>query len=305
MLFAAGAIGIALYFGVFNQQDLKNLGDQLRDGFGEMMGTDPFAGSSVDSGGNGTVYRWRSNNGKGGLKLEILNALDDDWQPFFAQAVSDWESGTPDALSLSTTQVSVESACSQVEGKMKVCNGNYGDTGWRGINELILTSTKKIVSSVAKMNTFYLDRRASNDDKQYTMCHEIGHGFGLPHTDENFMNNALGNCLDYSNNPSPNLKPGQINFDKLVKVYGEVGSQRLRGRNLAQNFAQVHTISSPEMVPERAKIFFHQKVQSFRVGFENDGWVLLRRHPLGEVHAIDIGDGYHGHVNILLAHEQD
>ena len=281
------AVGVGLYFGFFSRQDIQNFGDSLRDGFGN----DPFAASA---GGNGTVYQWRRSNGRGGLHLEILNALDDDWQAYFETAVADWQSGTPDALTLSTTRITAESICEQEEGVMKVCNGKYGDTGWRGVNELILTTANRIVSSVAKMNEFYLTSSASGYDKQYTMCHEIGHGFGLPHTDENFMNTPLGDCLDYSNNPSPNLKPGQINYDKLASVYGVVGGRRL-------NPAGAIFKSSNEKVLERAKNTFRDKLHAFQVGIQNEGWTRIRQHSLGEVHVTDLGDGYRGHVNILLA----
>lgn len=43
--------------------------------------------------------------------------------------------------------------------------------------------------------------------------------FGLPHTDENFYNKNLFNCLDYTNDPSENLLPGEVNMVKLKEVY--------------------------------------------------------------------------------------
>ena len=39
------------------------------------------------------------------------------------------------------------------------------------------------------------------------------------HTDENFDNPDLGNCLDYTSKPSNNLHPGQINFQALQDLY--------------------------------------------------------------------------------------
>ena len=50
---------------------------------------------------------------------------------------------------------------------------------------------------------------------------EIGHGFGLPHTDENPRNRDLGNCLDYTNTPENNLRPGEVNFARLRQIYLE------------------------------------------------------------------------------------
>jgi hypothetical protein len=110
----------------------------------------------------------------------MVNALDDTWQDEFKLAIDDWENGTPDPLTLTVTRGEVDYVCTQQDGVQKVCSGNYGDTGWLGINE-ILKIREEIQSSVAKMNEYYL-RNADNPKRQYTMCHEIGHGFGLPHT---------------------------------------------------------------------------------------------------------------------------
>jgi hypothetical protein len=75
-----------------------------------------------------------------------------------------------------------------------------------------------IVTSVAKMNEYYL-YNAEYANRQYTMCHEIGHGFGLPHTDENMHNSDMGNCLDYTSTPANNIHPGDVNFDRLASMY--------------------------------------------------------------------------------------
>ncbi|KAI2512283.1 hypothetical protein MHU86_2159 [Fragilaria crotonensis] len=147
---------------------------------------DPFNGVNT-----GNANRW--NNKGAGLQLEVLNALESKWDALFSVAIKNWDSGNPDALTLSVSKVSVDKDCSQVTGKLKVCNGDYGDTKWRGINQVII-SNGFIVSSSARLNEFYL-ATADESQRQYTICHEIGHGFGLPHTDENFYNADLGNCM--------------------------------------------------------------------------------------------------------------
>lgn len=58
----------------------------------------------------------------------------------------------------------------------------------------------------------------------YSPCFEhsslfTGHGFGLPHTDENFNNKNQGNCLDYTNSPESNMHPGDVNFARLATMY--------------------------------------------------------------------------------------
>lgn len=137
----------------------------------EFADEDPFSQLGPDE-----VYKWRTNNN--GLQLEVLNALDDLWFPFFYRAVSEWDDGNPDAVDLKTSRVNPDSACKTVAGVLKVCNGNYGETAWRGINKLLLENDS-IYASAARMNEFYF-RGEDVDQRQYTMCHEIGHGLGLP-----------------------------------------------------------------------------------------------------------------------------
>ena len=62
-----------------------------------------------------------------------------------------------------------------MDGVMVVCNANFGATGWVGINEIIFSGQQEIVSSVSKMNEYYL-LNAEYDHRRYTMCHELGHG---------------------------------------------------------------------------------------------------------------------------------
>lgn len=52
------------------------------------------------------------------------------------------------------------------------------------------------------------------------------HGFGLPHTDENFFNEDLGNCMDFWSTTENNQSPDESTFEFLKVVYGEVGTQR-------------------------------------------------------------------------------
>ncbi len=112
----------------------------------------------------------------------MVNALDDTWQTEFSTAMNDWENGNPDSLTLTITRAEVDYTCKEIEGVQKVCSANFGDTGWLGLNVLTTLSVSgEILTSVAKMNEYYL-RNAEVEERQYTMCHELGHGFGLPHT---------------------------------------------------------------------------------------------------------------------------
>jgi hypothetical protein len=130
----------------------------------------------------------RSNNNGNGIQLDILSALDDSWQSTLQVAVANWDAGYPiDSLTLSITRVAYEIDCEGVPSTLKVCNGDYGPTRWRGVNDVLLNRrTNTIISSSAKMNEYYLQNKGG-DKKVYNMCHELGHGFGLPHWDEDLI----------------------------------------------------------------------------------------------------------------------
>jgi hypothetical protein len=95
--------------------------------FADFAREDPFNQTTPDQ-----ADRWR-NNGSG-LSLEVVNALEDKWYEFFYKAISDWDAGSPDVLSLTTSVRSPDSTgrCASLDGKIKVCNFDYGPTNWRG-----------------------------------------------------------------------------------------------------------------------------------------------------------------------------
>ena len=68
------------------------------------------------------------------VQNDKVNALDDQWVAFFEKTVQDWENGNPDALILTTLTINPDWNCKAVRGEMKAYNGDYGETGWRGVN---------------------------------------------------------------------------------------------------------------------------------------------------------------------------
>lgn len=153
----------------------------------------------------GEVNFWDMDGNYHGLTLQVLNNLEEgsDWHQYFDTSVIDWNDGTPDAVNLYLRYSAYDADCRAVRKAMKVCNGNYGPTDWRGVNQILLQD-EYIITSLAKMNDYYLEG-TNMAQKQYTMCHELGHGLGLGHTDENFYNKDLGNCMDYTEKPQNNM----------------------------------------------------------------------------------------------------
>lgn len=137
------------------------------------------------------------------------------------------------------------------------------------------------------------------------MCHEIGHAFGIPHSDEDFDNEDLGNCMDYTNNFAYSSHPDNSNYEFLVELYGVVQgsavararSRLLRGRTSlysdVQNKMPDHT--REEMVRVLAKL--EKPMGGSRV---EDGWRLLHRNEYSMEHEIDLGDGYKLRSHMLM-----
>jgi hypothetical protein len=101
------------------------------------------------------------------LQLVVENALEDSWTPYLEEYVSEWDQGSPDALELSVQRVSVDSSCQPSTGVLKICNGDYGNTDWIGVN-YNMVQNGFIIHSVSQMNDYHLNNM-NDDDKRYTM----------------------------------------------------------------------------------------------------------------------------------------
>lgn len=207
---------------------------------------------------NSTQVWAHSNNGDGNgiLKLEILNALDEDWQTLFDTVIQDWSQSS--VLDLYPKRVDVDYQCSRVQGAMKICNANFGETGYLGFNEVEYMGNV-ILSSVAQMNEYYL-YNADDTQRQYTLCHELGHGFGLPHTDENPYNTDLGNCMDYTLKPENNLHPGESNFQRLASMYMDTRQDENIGQQQQQYISEQYEQQQQQQYdPEQSNYYYQDQ----------------------------------------------
>lgn len=179
------------------------------------------------------------------------------------------------------------------------------------------------------MNEYYLFYD-EEDAKQYTLCHgtydnnlgnfclghfysrndisyrilnaatntELGHAFGLAHTDEIFGNEDLGNCLDYTDNFEVNKHPDVSNYEALLDLYGPVGDRRWL-RPSSSNSPRQRDLS-PSLWQK-----MHDEVQKLAARLDDnaheDGWKLLHRTRHGEEHELEFDGGYKVRVHMLLA----
>ena len=175
---------------------------------------------SADHSWNG--YHWaRSSNP---VQLTLGDNMSSSWDPYLAAAAADWDQSSVLRVSVGQGHTSKKN-CRPADGAIEVCNGAYGYNGWLGVAQ-IWVSGKHITAGSARMNDSYFSTStySSSAWKQLVLCQEVGHIFGLDHQDENFDNQPLGTCMDYSNDPVPNQHPDAHDYAELESIYQHLDS---------------------------------------------------------------------------------
>ncbi|MCM8557645.1 hypothetical protein [Sphingomicrobium sediminis] len=186
-------------------------------------------------------YRWGPGNEPVTLELsyKFSAATEAKWLPYYSQAsynaIEKWDSNSQSPLTLiekGEAAGKTSAGCEPIAGEIIVCADEYGtNQGWVGIAQ-IWASGDQITQATAKMNDSYYEYNSFYDtpgQREFVMCHEIGHTFGLGHLDTNFNNGNLGSCMDYTSNPAgppDNRDPGQVDWDVLNSstMYGAADS---------------------------------------------------------------------------------
>jgi hypothetical protein len=270
-----------------------------------------------DPPGLNSTSKWQT-NGQDYLQIQLYNSFDDKYTAYFDEYVDKWNSGSPDVLNLSSVRMTPDSTCPPYTGKINTCNNNFGKTDWRGITALV-TENNYVIHAVVKMNDYYLDKEGDLYRK-YTMCHELGHSFGLPHTDENYYNLDRGDCMDYTTRPRNNLLPGQYNFDLLAEMYGpaeyanatknDTGSlfdtTVFPGASTFRNwFDEDKNSTGRKLASSEVKEKYQVALHDIENGDNHATFPTLNIKPLsrGSKHAsydVDLGEGYQLLVHKLL-----
>jgi hypothetical protein len=160
------------------------------------------------------------------------NTTSGEWGLSLDRAWFDWNA----SVLKNTTEIGLSAAnCDPTAGRVEVCHDEYGDNGWLGIASILITRGRDghITQAVVKLNEPYFNLPGYDTDawRTFVMCQEAGHTFGLGHQDENFSNDNLGSCMDYTNDPSGtvygqlnNEHPNQHDFDELEAIYAHLNS---------------------------------------------------------------------------------
>ncbi len=142
---------------------------------------------------------WHWNRGGSTVTIQIYNTT--TYRAEANRAVADWNNRTL----LSLPQVSSHTDIS-------LFDGNYGATGYGGLAEIISYSGSHITHGHARLNYYY---SYSSNGKQGVLCQEVGHLFGLTHSND-------GGCMGmgYWYNTDPNhYTIVQHNIDDIYNKY--------------------------------------------------------------------------------------
>lgn len=157
--------------------------------------------------------------------LKLGDNVSSAWDAHLATASADWSQSSV----LDTTVVpgtKTPKTCRPTTGRVEVCNSKYGSNGWLGIAS-IWASGDHITQGTVKVNDTYFSTPNYNTPawRQFVMCQEVGHTFGLDHQDVTFGNPNLGSCMDYTSDPDgppSNEHPNQHDYDQLEAIYAHL-----------------------------------------------------------------------------------
>lgn len=163
--------------------------------------------------------------------LKIGDNVSSVWDARLAMASVDWSASSVLDAVVVPGQSNAKN-CRATIGRVEVCNKTYGNNGWLGIAS-IWTSGNHITQGTVKLNDTYFNTAKYNTTawRQFVVCQEVGHTFGLDHQDVNFTNQNLGTCMDYTNDPdgtifgqSDNQHPNAHDYDELGIIYAHLDS---------------------------------------------------------------------------------
>lgn len=188
-----------------------------------------------------STYHWARHNNPFTLKLAL--SMPTWWHPFVVTASNDWSQS--DVLDTTLILGSNDPAvCNPVSGRVEVCTSFYGNTGWLGVAQIWITGGTHITQATVKINDTYFHAPQYNNSayRQFVMCQEVGHTFGLGHVNENFGDPNTGSCMDYTNDPDgtingqlSNLSPNAHDFQQLQTIYAHHDAMTTVGNSTAAN----------------------------------------------------------------------
>ena len=161
--------------------------------------------------------------------LKLGDNVSTVWDKYLVTSSLDW-SVSAELDTAVVAGMANPKTCRAVTGRVEVCNSKYGNNGWLGIAS-IWVSGSHITKATTKLNDTYFNTAKYNTPawRQFVMCQEIGHTFGLDHQDEIFNNLNMGTCMDYTSDPDgtiagqpDNQHPNVHDYEQLSLIYAHL-----------------------------------------------------------------------------------
>lgn len=175
------------------------------------------------------TYHWSKPGAQ--VTAPVVMNISGAWPNYASRVMSDWNASGVIESPWSYGAITSVKRCASATGKIEVCNAKYGANGWLGIAGISI-SGGHIVKGYTKLNDTYFNTANYNTPawRRMVFCQEVGHDYGLGHTDEAFNNYNDGTCMDYTNAPGggvvngfnygpSNEYPNAHDYDMLASIY--------------------------------------------------------------------------------------
>ncbi|HSH23756.1 MAG: hypothetical protein M3Q48_11250 [Actinomycetota bacterium] len=163
-------------------------------------------------------YHWARTSNP--FELKLGDNVHSEWDSYLGTASTHWSTSEVLDTAIVAGGVGNLKRCPPTAGRVEVCTTAYGRNGWLGLASVWASSDGHITQATVKLNDTYFTKAYNTASwRASVMCQEIGHTLGLGHDDEDFATHN-GTCMDYSNTPEGNERPGAHDYEQLEAIYG-------------------------------------------------------------------------------------